>query len=697
MAYFPLFIDLEGRDCLVAGGGEVALRKVRSLADYGAHVKVVAKEVCPGLRDTETDIEEREVCASDVDGMCLVVDATGDEQTGLMLSGECKKAGIPFNAVDRQPLCSFIFPAVYRKGALTLAVSTGGASPLAASWVRDRAAEAVPYYFDDILEQMSALRGRAKEEISGQKRRKDFMSECFNAALNKGEPLTEDEIRIIFEKTAGDAENKKENPEEGKVFLVGAGCGEADLITVRGLNIVRRADAIVYDDLVDTGILEYAKSGAEIIYAGKRSGSHSMEQSKINELLIGLAHKYRTVCRLKGGDPFVFGRGGEEALALREAGIRCESVPGISSAIAIPEKAGIPVTHRSVSQSFHVVTGHTKDTGDGLPGDLDKIAALDGTIIFLMGLGNLGRLSDRLMKAGMPSDTPAAVIGTETVRGPLDSIAKLAQNVGSPAVIAVGGSAGMNLWEDEENEAIHRTSVGLTGTDHFQNSMKKALEDIPAQTESLMKNRIKPLISADEMPDILEEKYDWIVFTSPNGVDVFFNKLSEMRRDIRSLSGTRFAVIGPETGKKLESFGIYADLMPESHYTDELGRCLVQNCRGARVLIACAENANPDTERYLTENGIVCRRLVLYRTVCEYITEKEADYVIFGSSQGVTNYFNGEGKAPRRAAVCIGSRTGETAKTFCKRTLIAEDTTPDAIKEIILKDMAGSLTEAENT
>ena len=239
----------------------------------------------------------------------------------------------------------------------------------------------------------------------------------------------------------------------GEVWLVGAGCGAADLITVRGLRLIRRCDAIVYDDLIDEALLDEAPAHAQRVYMGKRSGRHSAPQAEICAELIRQARLGRMVVRLKGGDPYLFGRGGEEMLALRAAGVPCHEVPGIPSAIGIAAEAGIPVTHRGASRSLHILTGHTADTPDGLPEELDRLAQTGGTLVILMGLAQLERIAQRLMAAGKPGETPAAVLSggnsknPACVRGTLKTIAQAAraQQVQPPAIIVIGEVAAMEL------------------------------------------------------------------------------------------------------------------------------------------------------------------------------------------------------------------------------------------------------------
>lgn len=240
---------------------------------------------------------------------------------------------------------------------------------------------------------------------------------------------------------------------KGVVWLVGAGCGSADLITVRGLKLIQACDVLVYDDLIDEALLDEAPVQAMRMYMGKRSGHHSALQEEICAELIDLARQGNMVVRLKGGDPYLFGRGGEEMLALKAAGVECHEVPGVPSAIGIPAEAGIPVTHRGKSRSLHIITGHTSDTEDGLPADFDHLAGIDGTLVFLMGLAQLEKISQRLMAAGKPGDTPAAVLSggnsknPARVRGTLSDIAIKVREaqVKAPAIILVGGVAEMDL------------------------------------------------------------------------------------------------------------------------------------------------------------------------------------------------------------------------------------------------------------
>lgn len=439
MGYFPFFVDLEGREGLVVGGGAVALRKLQKLLPYGPRLTVAAPELLaeiealPGLTRLR-----RSFAPAMLEGKGFVIAATDDREVNRGIAALCRERGIPVNAVDDKEQCTFLFPALVKRGDLTVGVSTAGASPSAAAWVRRRVSERLPEDFGELLDYLASLRPVVRKRVAEENRAAVF-ARLFSDCMEQGFPLEEAALAAVLEGAPG----------MGKVYLVGAGCGAADLITVRGLRLLERCGAVVYDDLLDQALLDAAPEGAEKIYVGKRRGRHSMAQEDINALLIAKAREGKTVVRLKGGDPFVFGRGGEEALALQAAGIAWEYVPGVTSAVAVPGAAGIPVTHRGVSRSFCVVTARTADSADGLPENLEELAHLPGTLVFLMGLSQLKEIARRLIGAGLPPDTPVAVIGGKnaprTIRGTLGDIAERAREAAAPAVIVVGGTAGMDL------------------------------------------------------------------------------------------------------------------------------------------------------------------------------------------------------------------------------------------------------------
>ncbi len=439
MGYFPFFMELEGREGLVVGGGAVALRKLQKLLPYGPRLTVAAPELLEEIEALPGLTRLRQTFApAMLEGKRFVIAATDDREVNREIAALCRERGIPVNAVDDKELCTFLFPALVKRGDLTVGVSTAGASPSAAAWVKRRVLAAVPEDFGEMLDYLASLRPLVRERVAEENRAAVF-ARLFSDCMEQGFPLEEAALAAVLEGAPG----------MGKVYLVGAGCGAADLITLRGLRLLERCGVVVYDDLLDPELLDAAPEGAERIYVGKRRGRHSMAQEAINALLIAKAREGKQVVRLKGGDPFVFGRGGEEALALQAAGIAWEYVPGVTSAVAVPGAAGIPVTHRGVSRSFHVVTAHTADSPEGLPSHWEELARLEGTLVFLMGLSQLGEIARRLMEAGLPQWTPAAVIGGKnaprTIRGTLGDIAERAREAEAPAVIVVGGTAGMDL------------------------------------------------------------------------------------------------------------------------------------------------------------------------------------------------------------------------------------------------------------
>ena len=440
MGWFPFFIQLEGARGLLVGGGRVALRKAEKLLPFGAQLTVVAPCICPPLAALPgLTLCRRAFADSDLSpAPDFVIAATGDRALDWRIAALCRARRILVNVVDDPAACGFYFPALVQRGRLCIGISTGGASPTAAAWLRQKIEALLPPGFDGILDRLAARR----EAVSAGAASEDKRAERLQQA-------------IALELAAAEAPHApaaaRENAGPGRVALVGAGCGRADLITVRGLRLLQQCRAVVYDDLIDTALLDTAPAGAERIYVGKRSGQHSAPQAEINAALIALAQRGGLTVRLKGGDPYVFGRGGEEALALQRAGIPFEVVPGITAAIAVPAEAGIPVTHRGVSRAVHIITAHTQDETP----DFSRWAALaaDGTLVFLMGLQRLPQIAAGLLAGGLPPATPAAVLSggnaphPAAVRASLGEITDAARAAGveAPAVIVVGDVAGMEL------------------------------------------------------------------------------------------------------------------------------------------------------------------------------------------------------------------------------------------------------------
>ena len=441
MSAFPMFVELAGESCLVVGGGQVAARKARVLMDCGAAVTVAAPEIGEELKQNPAvTILERPFREADLEtDWALVIAASDDPQVNARVTALCRERRIPVNRADGGGRGGFLFPALIQRGDLTVGISTGGASPAAAGYFRRLVEAVLPEKTGEMLASLRRCREVIFQRLPKEKRRNALLAAA-KQTLEKGDCLTQQEQQRLWERL------EREERVTGRVHLVGAGCGSADWITVRGLRLVQSCDALIYDELIDKALLDAAPPWADKIPMGKRAGKESARQEDILERMISLARQGKTVVRLKGGDPYLFGRGGEELLALQAAGIPCDEVPGIPSAIGIPAQFGIPVTHRNVSRSLHIITAHTADTG-GLPPDMEKYAQLSGTLVFLMGLGKLEAITKSLLENGKAPATPAAVLsggnaGQQCIRGSLETIAQLAKDAQPPAIILVGAVAG---------------------------------------------------------------------------------------------------------------------------------------------------------------------------------------------------------------------------------------------------------------
>lgn len=431
---------------------------------------------------------------------------------------------------------------------------------------------------------------------------------------------------------------------QGMVDLIGAGPGDAGLITVKGMELLKACDAVVYDHLAGQELLEETKPGCKKIYVGKQAGCHYKSQQEINSILVKLARQGLRVVRLKGGDPFVFGRGGEEILALKEAGISWQVVPGVTSAVAVPECAGIPVTHRALSQSFHVITAHGKEGEDCL--DFKQLASLSGTLVFLMGLGRLSSLTEGLMEAGKAENCPAAVIekgslpGQRTVRGTLKDLAKQVRQAGlsTPAVIVVGETAGMDL------SGISSWTVGITGSDGFCGRLTECFRSLGIRTRKLGGLSLTSLVKEQEerLYDSLED-FSVLAFTSANGAKLFFEGLFERKMDGRSLSHLKIAAVGEGTKEALKSFGLLADWVPERYTTEELAWLLAKCCRPEdRVLVPRSADGSRQLNRILDEAGISYEDIPIYKAESRRFDSsllEGLDGLAFGSASGAEAFW----------------------------------------------------------
>ncbi|HIS44040.1 MAG TPA: uroporphyrinogen-III C-methyltransferase [Candidatus Scatomorpha merdigallinarum] len=445
----------------------------------------------------------------------------------------------------------------------------------------------------------------------------------------------------------------------GFVSLVGAGCAPG-LLTLLGEARLRECDAVVYDDLIDRELLRMA-GDAELIYMGKRAGRPSAGQEDICAELIRLAREGKRVVRLKGGDPYIFGRGGEEMAALAAAGVPCEAVPGVSSAYAIPELAGIPLTHRGLARGFAVVTASVKD-GAALPDYFDTLASFPGTLVVLMGLGKLGEIASRLTRAGSPGSTPCAVVSGGSaperycLRGTLSDIAAKAQNCPGPAVIVIGECAAMELPAGAL--PLSGVRVGLTGTARLNAKLARELTSLGAEPFTACELELVPTAAAADTPT----DCDCLVFTSAAGVDLYFENLLKSGRDARALASTRLAAIGKATASALRKYALSADIVApgqnSASLADELMEtldegasvCLYRSAAGDRALAARL------AERYRVRDIAAYEAVPGKRTAGRELIER-ADAFTFTSAAGARAALEKISPLPERAVLAaIGER-----------------------------------------
>lgn len=689
MPNFPMFVDLMGKRVVIVGGGAVALRKLQKLCPYGPTPLVIAPEILPEIRAmNQVKLRQRPFRAWDLSGKpALVIAATNDRRVNARVAALCKKRRIPVNVADAPALCTFLFPALVQQGSFSAGISTGGASPTAAVYYKELLQAQLPANINEILAFLESQRPLLKRAVPDQTKRAGILRTLFDRCIQKGGVLASGELAEILE-----------GRPTGTVSLVGAGCGMGDLITLRGLRLLQRCQAVVYDDLIDPALLEAAPENARRIYMGKRSGAHSAPQAEINETLIRLARAGLDVVRLKGGDPYLFGRGGEEMLALQKAGIPCREVPGIPSAIGIPAEMGIPVTHRGISQGLHIITGHTANSPDGLPGDFDTLAKLDGTLVFLMGLGQLPGITARLIASGKPGSTPAAVLSGGNspnpiaVRAPLCRLTQAARdaNAASPAIILVGPVAAMDLNAPVESP-LAGLRVGITGTDAIARKEAAALEALGAQTMRLAESRVVDLALPAPLSSLAMQA-DWVVFTSPNGVRSLLRRESP-----QALTGCKIAVIGSATGKTLEEFGLRADLCPEKFTGEGLARALRKAATpGEKILLLRASNGSRALPDILGKGNFSVEDIPVYDlepASSQPPLPEKLDYLTFASAGGVELYFRIYGAVPEKAeCVCIGEVTAEALKSHLDTPFVtAEQISAQGIVDSILRrEQAGN-------
>jgi uroporphyrinogen III methyltransferase/synthase len=512
--------------------------------------------------------------------------------------------------------------------------------------------------------------------------------------------------------------------QQGKVFLIGAGPGDPGLITVKGLECISRADVLVYDYLASPELLAHAGPDAEIIYVGKKGGDHTLAQDGINRLLVEKAAGGKIVARLKGGDPFIFGRGGEEAEVLVAAGIPFEVVPGVTAAIGAAAYAGIPLTHRNYTSDVAFVTGHEDPTKADSSIDWKALATGIGTLVFFMGVKNLPAICRNLVENGRSADTPVALIrwGTtprqQTVTGTLDSIVEISRQAGikAPAIIIVGGVVKLreSMQWFEKRPLLGRRII-VTRAREQASDLVRQLTEYGAECIQCPTIRVAPPQDWAPMDKAIAAlgQYDWIVFTSVNGVDFFFRRLFDRGGDLRALGHIKTAVIGPATAERLGAWGLKSDIVPNSYRAESVVEAFAATpLQGRRVLLPRAKMARSVLPVELTRLGAIVDEVTAYETrqaddnaaqMLESLADGTIDMVTFTSSSTVKNFHRllpGDrvGELMAKVTVAsIGPITSQTARDLGLTVTIEADayTVPGLVRAILAHHQAeGPLTAA---
>lgn len=508
----------------------------------------------------------------------------------------------------------------------------------------------------------------------------------------------------------------------GCVYLVGSGPGDPGLFTLKGRELLRSADVVVYDYLANQSLLDVCRDDAELIYVGKKGGDHTLSQDKINELLVCKAQEGNQVVRLKGGDPYVFGRGAEEAEALVSAGVHFEVVPGVTSAVAAPAYAGIPLTHRKYASSVCFVTGHEDANKSESVHNWSALVQSGSSLVFFMGVRNLEWITDNLMQAGLAKTTPAALVrwGTtchqESLIGRVETIAILARehSLKPPALLIVGEVVRLHKslnWF--ESRPLFGKGIVVTRAREQASALKHSLEQAGACCYEFPTIEIKPYEDATHLHQYINRlnEYDWLIFTSVNGVKYFWKELQVLGRDSRSLCSCWVAAIGPATAKALQSRGIEPDFVPERYVAEDIVQGLTaRGVAGKSILIPRAEKAREVLPNELEKAGARVTLVPVYQTVLaaqeapslvSALQQGEIDYITFTSSSTVENFFQlvrPEILLPfvpdQVKLACIGPITAQTLKHFGFQADIIPDsyTIPDLVQAVINNQKEHSLT-----
>ncbi|WP_210512124.1 siroheme synthase CysG [Pantoea ananatis] len=442
MDYLPLFADLAGRPVLVVGGGDIAARKIELLRRAGARIQIASRELCPELQAL-LDEQQLEWLATSfepaqLDKVFLVIAATDDNALNAQVYDEANARHKLVNVVDDQPKCSFIFPSIVDRSPLVVAISSSGTAPVLARMLREKLETLLPSHLGQMAELAGQWRDKVKARFSRMSDRRRYWERIFNGRF-ASQMATGD---VTAAKQTLDSELGDQPPRQGEIILVGAGPGDSGLLTLRGLQVMQLADVVLYDHLVSDEVLDLVRRDADRICVGKRASAHLLPQDKINQLMVQLAQKGKRVVRLKGGDPFIFGRGGEELQAAQQAGIPFQVVPGVTAAAGATAYAGIPLTHRDYAQSVLFITGHCRPDGDDI--DWPSLARARQTLAIYMGAVKAAHISQQLILHGRAASTPVAVIGRGTrpdqqvLTGTLEHLETLAASAPSPALLVIG-------------------------------------------------------------------------------------------------------------------------------------------------------------------------------------------------------------------------------------------------------------------
>ncbi|SHJ84115.1 uroporphyrinogen-III C-methyltransferase [Paramaledivibacter caminithermalis] len=497
----------------------------------------------------------------------------------------------------------------------------------------------------------------------------------------------------------------------GKVYLVGAGPGDYKLITLKGLECIENADVVLYDRLINPKLLKYAKKDAEIIYVGKAPNAHSYSQEEISRLILEKALEGNIVTRLKGGDPFVFGRGGEEALLLTKNNVEFEIVPGITSAISVPAYAGIPVTHRNISSAFHIITGHEDPMKEESSLEFEALGKLKGTLIFLMGIKNIDSICKKLIKHGQSSKRPVAVIrkGTtmeqEMLVGTLQNIsAKIKEkDFKNPAIIIVGEVVNLSealSWVDKKK--LFGKRVLVTRTRSQASKLSKKIESLGGEAIEFPTIEITPKEDYSKIDKAIGEieKYKWIIFTSINGVKFFFDRMKKLGFDIRLLKNAKLCAIGPATANKLNQLGLVVECIPDEYRAESIVEALKDKIEaGDSVLLPRADIARRVLEEELLKLGAKVDNIHVYKTtIPEYkkgelvklLKDSKIDIITFTSSSTVKNFYKILGEdninlLNDASIAAIGPITAKTARELnIKVDIEAKEYTIDGLVDAIV-------------